>query len=109
MTHPSSPAPDHNPLPNNASVVAAMAAISDPETGRPLAEMGQINSVEVTPSGIQVTVGLTTHSGILWPATRIRIREVLQAAFPKVSSVTVEIAEHKRPPGKLGQIGLEAK
>ena len=109
ITHPSSPSPDHNPLPNNASVVAAMAAISDPETGRPLAEMGQINSVEVTPSGIQVTVGLTTHSGILWPATRVRIREVLQAGFPKVPSVAVEIAEHKRPPGKLGQIGLESK
>ena len=91
------------------AVRKALADFNDPESGRPLAEMDQLHAVEAAPNGIRVVVGLTTHSAIIWKATRGRIEERLRSAFPSVAQVSVEIATHERPPMKLGQIGLEAK
>jgi ATP-binding protein involved in chromosome partitioning len=92
-----------------AAVTAVLAGIADPESGRPLTDMGQVTSVEAGPTGIAVNVGLTTHSAILWAATRARIEEALRTRFPSVGTVAVTVGPHARPPGKLGQIGLEAK
>ena len=96
-------------VPDQAAVRTALADFPDPETGRPLAEMGQLAAVDATPAAIRVTVGLTTHSGILWKQVRGRIEERLRTRFPAVPAVDVTITPHDRPPGKLGQIGLEAK
>lgn len=96
-------------LPDQASVTAVLAGIADPESGRPLTEMGQVRRITAAADAIAVTVGLTTHAAILWPATRGRIEELLRSRFPAVPSVTVTIEPHDRPPTKLGQIGLEAK
>jgi len=96
-------------VPDQAAVRAALADFPDPESGRPLAEMGQLAAVDVTPTVIRVTVGLTTHSGILWKQVRGRIEERLRARFPATPTVEVTVIPHDRPPGKLGQIGLEAK
>jgi ATP-binding protein involved in chromosome partitioning len=95
--------------PDQDSVTAVLAGVADPESGRPLTEMGQVRTVTVAPAAIAVTVGLTTHAAILWNATRGRIEELLRSRFPAVPSVTVTIEPHDRPPVKLGQIGLEAK
>jgi ATP-binding protein involved in chromosome partitioning len=91
------------------NVRAALGSFADPESGRPLAEMDQLHTVEADASHIRVVVGLTTHSAILWTSTRGRIEERLRSQFPGVTNVTVEIEPHDRPPLKLGQIGLEAK
>jgi ATP-binding protein involved in chromosome partitioning len=96
-------------IPDQASVTAVLAGIADPESGRPLTEMGQVRRITAAADAIAVTVGLTTHAAILWPATRGRIEELLRSRFPAVPSVTVTIEHHDRPPTKLGQIGLEAK
>jgi ATP-binding protein involved in chromosome partitioning len=95
--------------PDQSTVTALLADIADPETGRPLTAMGQVKSVEASPTAIKVTIGLTTHSAILWKQTRGRIEELVRSRFPQVASVTIEVVPHDRPPGKLGQIGLEAK
>ena len=98
-----------NAPPDQATVTAVLAGITDPETGRPLTEMGQVRTVVASPEGIRATIGLTTHSAVLWRQTRGRIEELLRSRFPQVAKVDVEIVEHDRPPGKLGQVGLEAK
>jgi ATP-binding protein involved in chromosome partitioning len=95
--------------PDRASVTAVLADIADPESGRPLTEMGQVLEVDAAADSLAVAVGLTTHSAILWPATRGRIEELLRARFPAVRDVRITIRPHDRPPVKLGQIGLEAK
>ena len=95
--------------PDQAAVLAVLATVADPETGRPLADMGQVRSVDASAAAIAVKVGLTTHSAILWKQTRGRIEELLRTRFPQAANLTVEIVSHDRPPGKLGQIGLEAK
>jgi ATP-binding protein involved in chromosome partitioning len=92
-----------------AAVKAALVTIADPETGRPLAEMGQIRGVEATPAAIAVTIGLTSHAAILRRQVQARVEEILRTRFPTVPQVKIEIVEHDRPPTKLGQIGLEAK
>jgi len=91
------------------AVATALADLRDPETGRPLAETGQLAVTAADASAVAVTLKLTTHSAILWNATRARAEELVRAAFPAVPSVTVASATHDRPPPKLGQIGLEAK
>lgn len=95
--------------PDQSAVTSVLAEIADPETGRPLTAMGQVKSVEASPTAIKTTIGLTTHSAILWKQTRGRIEELVRSRFPQVASVTIEVVPHDRPPGKLGQIGLEAK
>ena len=95
--------------PDQATVTSLLAEIADPETGRPLTVMGQVRAVEASPTAIKATIGLTTHSAILWKQTRGRIEELVRSRFPQVTNVTIEVVPHDRPPGKLGQIGLEAK
>ena len=92
-----------------ASVTAALADLCDPETGRPLRDTSQLAVTAADASGLAVTLKLTTHSAILWKATRARAEELLRTAFPAVPSVTISVETHDRPPSKLGQIGLEAK
>jgi ATP-binding protein involved in chromosome partitioning len=95
--------------PDRSAVASVLAAIADPETGRPLTDAGQVVSTEVDDGRIAVVVGLTSHSAILHAATRARIEEMLRARFPSVPRVEVTITSHERPAMKLGQIGLEAK
>ncbi len=95
--------------PDHASVTAVLAGVTDPESGRPLSEMGQVLEVAAAGDVIAVTVGLTTHSAILWATTRGRIEELLRSRFPAVKDVRVAVRPHDRPPPKLGQIGLESK
>ena len=94
---------------DSTAVKAVLADFADPESGRPLVEMGQVHSLEASPAAITVKVGLTSHAAILWSQTRGRIEDLLRARFPLVPTVTVEIVPHDRPPTKIGQIGLEAK
>jgi len=94
---------------DRAAVLAVLSSIADPETGRPLVEMGQVRDVAAGPTAISVTVALTSHAAILWKQTRARIEELLRTRFPAVAQVAVDIVEHDRPPTKIGQIGLEAK
>ncbi len=96
-------------IPDTSSVAAALADLHDPETGRPLAATGQLKIASADASAIAVALRLTTHSAILWNATRARAEELIRTAFPSIASVAVTIEPHDRPPSKLGQIGLEAK
>jgi ATP-binding protein involved in chromosome partitioning len=98
-----------NTSPTTAAVEAILATVADPESGRPLTATGQVVSVAADATAIAVAVGLTSHSAILWNATRARIEELVRTAFPQVANVSVEVVLHDRPPLKLGQIGLQAK
>ena len=89
--------------PTATAVTTLLAAIPDPETGRPLTEMGQIVSVDITTDAIRTTVGLATHSAILWKTTRARIEESLRTAFPQVARVDRRsVAQPLRRPAGWG-------
>jgi ATP-binding protein involved in chromosome partitioning len=95
--------------PDHQAVRTALADVADPETGRPLSSMDQVRSIDCHDGAIAVTVGLTTHSAVLWSQTRGRIEELLRARFPQASRVDVTVVPFDRPPTKLGQLGIEAK
>jgi ATP-binding protein involved in chromosome partitioning len=89
-------------------VRAALAEFQDPETGRRLAGLNQIHQVQVAGNRVSVTLGLTTWSAPLWEETRAEWEGSLKSQFP-TAAVTVAVAEHRRPPEKMGQVGLAAK
>jgi ATP-binding protein involved in chromosome partitioning len=90
------------------TVTQAIAGFPDPETGRPVQHMDQLHDVQVEGTAINVTLGLTTHSAILWDDTKKELEEKLGATFPG-ASVQVRVEPHVRPPEKIGEIGLTAK
>ena len=98
-----------NNAPTSETIQKTLADMTDPESGRLLSDLGQIGDVTANENQIILNVGLTTHSAILWNQTRGRVEERLRTAFPNVSDIQISITPHKRPPAKIGQIGLQAK
>ena len=90
------------------AVEAVLAEFKDPETGRSAKQLGQFRDVHVTGDTISLTLELTTHSKPLWSDSRENLTQLLNSRFP-TASVKIELAEHVRPPEKIGQIGLTAK
>lgn len=91
-----------------AKVQEVLSKYSDPESGRSLTQMEQVQDIKVDVDSVAVTLGLTTHSAPLWDETRDELVSRLRAAVPE-AHVTVNVVEHHRSPEPLGQIGLTAK
>lgn len=92
-----------------AQARAIVEQFPDPETGRPLGKMGQVQKVEIEAGTVHATIALTSHSAMLWGETRRSIRDRLREQLPGAPEVTVDIVEHIRPPEAIGAIGLTAK
>jgi ATP-binding protein involved in chromosome partitioning len=97
-----------NDQPTEAAVQAVLAEFKDPEAGRPVTQLEQIQALRVDQQGIAVTLGLTTWSAPIWEPIRAELVELLRQKFPG-RAVRVEIAVHQRKPEKMGEIGLAAK
>jgi ATP-binding protein involved in chromosome partitioning len=91
------------------TIEAALANLADPETGRSMAQMGQILDVAVHPGRADVRLALTNWARPLWEDVRREAESLLKAALPEGTEIHVRIVEHDRPPEKIGQIGLAAK
>jgi ATP-binding protein involved in chromosome partitioning len=91
------------------SVVAALNDLHDPETGRSVVQMEQVHDVAVKDKHVEVTLGLTTWSSLLWEETRSEAENLLHSKLPSGTDIQVRIAAHDRPPEKIGEIGLTAK
>ena len=90
-------------------VEAVLAEIPDPETGRSLARMDQIRHIGIDGRGVDVTLGLTTWSSLLWEDTRSEAEHLLRAKLPPDTGVRVHVVEFVRPAEPIGEIGLTAK
>ncbi len=95
--------------PTVAAVEAVLAEFVDPESGRPVTQMGQTSDVKIEGGRLSLTLALTTFSAVLWQETREALEQLLRAKFPDLSEVAVELAICERPPEKIGQIGLPVK
>jgi ATP-binding protein involved in chromosome partitioning len=85
-----------------------LAQFQDPETGRSVTQLGQVHQLKLAGNHLSLTLGLTTHSALLWNDTRAELVGLLQTRFPQLD-VTVDLAVHQRPAEKMGEIGLAAK
>jgi ATP-binding protein involved in chromosome partitioning len=93
---------------DQSAVIAALRSFQDPESGRGVIEMSQVQDVQVTGDRVALTLELTTHSAPLWQETKAAAENLLRQQFPgKV--IEVKLGVHNRPAQKLGQIGLTAK
>jgi ATP-binding protein involved in chromosome partitioning len=94
---------------NRDTVLAALADLADPETGRAAVQMGQIGDISIDGSRVEVTLGLTTWAKPLWEETRREAEQLLKNSLSADTDVHVRLVEHERRPEKIGQLGLEAK
>src|SRR4051794_24993028 len=92
-----------------ADIEKTLADFKDPETGLSITGQRQIRDVKVQGQAASFTLALTTHSSPLWKETQERLSDFVRARLPDLSSVTINLAVHERPPQKLGQVGLTAK
>lgn len=88
---------------------AAVAALKDPETGRPLSATDQLESLTQTDGRIECEIRLTTHSWPIRDEFQEQVEECIRTQPSEVSDVSVEFSKLDRPPVPLGQIGLKAK
>ncbi|MBI2823680.1 MAG: Mrp/NBP35 family ATP-binding protein [Planctomycetia bacterium] len=95
--------------PTEAVVLAALADLQDPETGRGVVEMGQVHDVRVSDGRVSLTLALTTFAAPLWSETQAQCAALLRQKLPGARDVTVNLAVHERPPERIGSIGLAAK
>lgn len=91
------------------SVLDALTVLRDPETGRSVVQMEQVHDIAVTEKRVELTLGLTTWSSLLWAETRAEAESLLQSKLPPGTEIQIDVREHHRPPEKIGEIGLTAK
>ncbi|MAT70807.1 MAG: ATP-binding protein [Planctomycetaceae bacterium] len=94
---------------DRAAVDRILQDFQDPETGRSLATMEQVQAVAIDGSRVDVTLGLTSFAAPLWEETRTALADRLRTQIPGATEVNVTVAEHARPATAVGQIGLTAK
>ncbi len=94
--------------PTAEQIRATLADFPDPETGRPIAKMGQLVDVEVTGDHALVTLGLTSHSLPIADEIEEQLASRVAAKHPG-TTVEVKIQPHERPPARVGQAGVRIK
>src|SRR5690606_29382440 len=72
-------------------------------------QQGQIRDVVATGDAVSLTLALTTHSAPLSSEIKAELEQFLRTKLPSAKQVTVNLAQHARPPQKLGTVGLPAK
>ncbi len=90
------------------SIGELLAAYPDPESGRPLGPMGQIQKIEVDDDAVAVRIGITSHCQPFADEFADAVADKILTIAPG-KKVTVETPVHERPPARIGQIGLRAK
>jgi len=92
-----------------AAIQSVLADFTDPETGRGVQETHQVQKVQLADGQLALTLALTTYSAPLWDEVRQELEARLRERCPDLADVSIDIAEHQRPPEKIGEIGLTAK
>jgi ATP-binding protein involved in chromosome partitioning len=91
------------------AVVEAIREFKDPESGRSVVQMKQVDDVTVSAGDVSLTLALTTHSAAIWDDVYDEAEQHLKARLPAADSIRIKRAIHERPAEKLGSIGLTAK
>lgn len=90
------------------SVRRAAGSVADPETGRPLSDLNQVQSVRVQDDAAEISIAVTSWSLPLADELRDQISAAVTAQHSNLV-VDIEFTTLDRPPARLGQIGLRAR
>lgn len=99
---------DSDPSTLTDSIAELVGKHPDPESGRPLGSMGQLQNVEVDGDEVNLRVGITSHCQVIADEVADAIRDKVLTVAPG-KAVNVKTPVHARPPARLGQVGLRAK
>lgn len=91
------------------AVRKALESFRDPELGRSVVQLGQVQQLAVEGNRVALTLGLTTYSAPLWKETETELASHLRARLPAQAELEIRLGVHARPPEKIGEIGLAAK
>ncbi|TWT48361.1 Mrp/NBP35 family ATP-binding protein [Botrimarina hoheduenensis] len=92
------------------SVRKLVSSFPDPETGRPVGQLGQVGEVRVEGDRVHVGLGLTSWAAPIQDETLTRLRDRLVSELGiEESDCVVEALPHERKAEKLGQVGVTAK
>ena len=92
-----------------STIQSVLDTFNDPEKGRSITKLEQVQDVKLTGDDLSLTLALTTFSAPIWDETRQDLENKLRAAAPELGKIDIEIVEHHRPPTELGEIRLTAK
>lgn len=92
-----------------AAVQSLVADFPDPESGRSITTFDQIKDIAIHGDRLSLTLELTTWAAPLWQDVVDALTEKLRSAFPQLTAVEVNRQIQRRPPQKLGEIGVTAK
>ncbi len=98
-----------SPTVDAAALMQAAAEFKDPETGRGIVDMEQVEFVAGATDRLVARLKLTTFSAPVWEQTTKAFEALLRKKFPGVGEIVVERALLDRPATKIGEIGLTAK
>lgn len=97
------------PIGLRETVLKILDRFLDPELGRSVVALDQVQDISVEGERVVVDLGLTTFCAPLWPELAREAEQLLRENLDSKIEVKVEIKEFPRAAEKLGQIGLKAK
>ena len=90
---------------DTAAIEAVLNDFLDPETGRSVRQMDQIQGLALEDGCLSLTLALTTHSAPLWEETRAELVDLFKKRCPDLKKIEIHLAEHARPPEKSAKLG----
>src|SRR5437879_2443432 len=81
----------HMPAVTEAAVRKVLDDFRDPETGRSVTQLEQVHDVRLDDGKLAVTLGLTTHSALLWQEIGAELEDLLAAKFSELKEVKVAV------------------
>ncbi len=94
---------------DRVTVENALAELADPETGRDVVTMQQVQDVAIEGNRVDVTLGLSSWSSPLREGVCNEARQLLAGRLPADTEINIQIVDHVRPAEKVGEIGVAAK
>lgn len=91
------------------AIEAAVNALKDPESGRPLSTFGQLKQVTWDGAAVLIRVGLTNYALPVAKDFQDNVIDAAKKAAPEATAIRVELVPEERKPERIGEIGLSAK
>ncbi len=97
-------------MPSLESVRSIVEAFPDPETGRPLGQLGQTGAIESQNDTVSIEIALTSWAAPIRQEFAAKLGDQLVKELGhETSDYAIHFTEHNRPAEKLGQVGVTAK
>jgi len=91
------------------NILKVLDQFLDPELGRSVVNLDQVQDIKIAPGRVTIQLGLTTFCAPLWDELAQEVRDLVRKNLDSAVEVEVKISEFPRAAEKLGQIGLKAK